>query len=104
MTDLPFIRAQEGVLALATVVNARGHCPRKPGAKMLILPDGRTMGTVGGGCGEAEIRLQGLNVIESGRPVFIVVDLWEDPALDDSAVCGGKMEVFIEPVPPLTER
>jgi len=98
MLELPQICLQEGPLALATVVNVRGHCPRKAGAKMLIWPDGRIKGTIGGGCGEAEVRREALEVLASGRPAYVVVDLWEDPALEESAVCGGKMEVFIEPV------
>ncbi|HYG57311.1 MAG TPA: XdhC family protein [Symbiobacteriaceae bacterium] len=98
MLDLARIRVNEGPVALATIVNVRGHCPRKAGAKMLIWPDGRTRGTIGGGCGEAEVRREALEVLASGRPAFLVVDLWEDPALEESAVCGGKMEVFVEPV------
>lgn len=85
--------------ALATVTHVRGHVPREIGAKMLVLPDGRTYGTIGGGCGEGEVRLRALDVLDTGEPVLHVVDLMDDPALEDSAVCGGKMEVFIEAVP-----
>lgn len=85
--------------ALATVTHVRGHVPREVGAKMLVLPDGRTYGTIGGGCGEGEVRRRALDVLDTGEPVLHVVDLLDDPALEDGAVCGGKMEVFIEPVP-----
>lgn len=84
--------------ALVTVVHTRGHCPREVGAKMLVLRDGRTFGTIGGGCGESEVRLLALEVIDRGEPLLHEVDLLDDPALVDGAVCGGKMEVFIERV------
>jgi xanthine/CO dehydrogenase XdhC/CoxF family maturation factor len=90
---------QEGSpAALATIVHTRGHCPREVGAKMLILRDGRTFGTIGGGCGEAEIRLLAFTVVDERRPLLHEVDLLDDPALPDGAVCGGKMEIFIEPL------
>lgn len=82
--------------ALATVVRTRGHAPREVGTKMLILRDGRCIGTIGGGCGEAEVKRAALNVIDSGQPLLYEVDLLDDPALPDGAVCGGKMAIFIE--------
>lgn len=88
----------EGPAALATVIHTRGHCPREVGAKMLVLRDGRTFGTIGGGCGEAEVLSRALDVMDTGVPVVHVVDLLDDPALEEGAVCGGKMEVFIEPL------
>lgn len=84
--------------ALATIVHTRGHCPREAGAKMLVLRDGRTFGTVGGGCGESDVKLRALTVIDEGLPVTLTVDLLDDPALAEGAICGGKMEVFIQPV------
>jgi xanthine dehydrogenase accessory factor len=86
--------------ALATIVHTRGHCPREVGARMLVTRDGRTYGTIGGGCGEAEVRRLALQVLDTGVPVLHVVDLLDDPALEDGAVCGGKMEVFVERVTP----
>lgn len=82
--------------ALATVVHTRGHCPREVGARMLVLRDGRCYGTIGGGCGESEVRQVALTVMDDGQPRLHVVDLLDDPALVDGAVCGGKMEVFVE--------
>jgi xanthine dehydrogenase accessory factor len=67
---------------------------------MLVTRDGRTYGTIGGGCGEAEVRRLALQVLDTGMPVLHVVDLLDDPALEDGAVCGGKMEVFVERVTP----
>lgn len=84
-------------VALATVVHTRGHCPREVGAKMLIWRDGRTAGSIGGGCGENRVRLSALTALDEGRPVLVEVDLLDDPSLPDGAVCGGVMEVLIEP-------
>lgn len=89
-------RAGEKV-ALATVIHTRGHCPREVGAKMLVWPDGRTAGTVGGGCGENRIRLAALTALDLGAPALVRVDLLDDPSLEEGAVCGGVMEVLIEP-------
>lgn len=84
--------------ALATVTHTRGHSPRGIGAKMLIFRDGRTLGTVGGGCGESEVRRRAFDVIDSGVPEMYVVDLMDDPAAGQGEICGGKMDVFIEPI------
>lgn len=92
------LRAAGTPAALATIVHTRGHCPREVGAKMLVLRDGRTFGTVGGGCGESDVKMRALTVIDEGRPAMLTVDLLDDPALADGAICGGKMEVFIQPV------
>lgn len=84
--------------ALATIIHTRGHCPREVGAKMLVLRDGATVGTIGGGCGESEVRMLAFGVIDEGFPALHVVDLMDDPAIAEGAVCGGKLEVFIEPL------
>ncbi|HEX6971812.1 MAG TPA: XdhC family protein [Limnochordia bacterium] len=82
---------------VATVVAVRGSTPRRPGARMLIWADGRTAGTIGGGCGEAEVRQAALDVIDTGRARLFTVDLLGGFG-DDREVCGGIMEVFIEPI------
>ncbi len=87
-------------VALATIIHTRGHCPREVGAKMLVWPDGRTAGTIGGGCGENLVRLMALTALDAGRPMTHQVDLLDDPALEDGAVCGGVMDVLIEPFRP----
>lgn len=83
--------------ALATVISTRGSTPRKAGARMLVYRDGRTFGTIGGGCGESEVRREALNVIDEGVPRLYRVALDADTAADEGMVCGGVMEVFIEP-------
>ncbi len=83
---------------IATVVKTRGSTPRKPGACMLIFRDGRFFGSVGGGCGEAEVIRQALMTFDDGRPRLITVDMSGDLAADDGMVCGGQMQVFLEPL------
>lgn len=101
----PIIRLAEALfavepVALATIIHVRGHCPREVGAQMLVWRDGRTEGTVGGGCGENRIRLAALTALDEGCACLQQVDLLDDPALDEGAVCGGVMEVLIEPFDP----
>src|SRR5690349_17369249 len=82
-------------LVVATVAATRGSTPRKPGAKMAVRPDGTFCGTIGGGCGEAEVWQAAMSVIETGVPQLVVVDLTESPEGEDK-ICGGIMEVFVE--------
>jgi xanthine/CO dehydrogenase XdhC/CoxF family maturation factor len=84
--------------ALATIIMTRGSTPRKVGAKMLVFPDGSAMGTIGGGCGESDVFHEAVKVIEDGQPRIIGVDLTADEAGESGDVCGGIMDVFIEPV------
>lgn len=83
-------------VAVATVVEVRGSVPREVGTKMIIHPLGQHVGTVGGGCGEADVIKAGLNVIESGTPQMVTVDLTEDVSMQSLGVCGGIMNVFVE--------
>ncbi|HLV97863.1 MAG TPA: XdhC family protein [Ktedonobacterales bacterium] len=88
---------QGETVALATIVRRRGSVPREVGAKMIVHPGGAITGTVGGGCGEAEIWRSALAAIESGRPQSVYVDLTEEIALSSQGVCGGTYEVFVQP-------
>jgi len=81
---------------LATIVATRGSTPRKVGARMLVDPETGLVGTVGGGCGEAEVIESAGRVIESGVPERVRVDLTEDFTTWSPAVCGGVMDVFVE--------
>ncbi len=83
-------------VATATVVSVKGSVPREVGAKMIIHPEGRHVGTVGGGCGEHEVILAGLDVIRTGRPQMVRVDLSEEISMESLGVCGGVMDVFVE--------
>ncbi len=86
--------------ALATIVATRGSTPRKAGAKMLVDPGRGLVGTVGGGCGEAEVIRAAEEVVRTGVPALLRVDLTEDLLGWSPAVCGGVMDVFVELVGP----
>ncbi len=85
--------------ALATVVSTKGSTPRKVGARLLVDPEQGLTGTVGGGCGEAEVIDAARRVVETGQPERVEVDLTDDLLSWSPAVCGGTMDVFIEAVP-----
>ncbi|PYQ01129.1 MAG: xanthine dehydrogenase [Acidobacteria bacterium] len=84
--------------ALVTVIATEGSTPQKAGAKMLVYPDGRIVGTIGGGCVEAEMTWRARQSIEARRPQLASYDLTPDQAGEDGLVCGGRMQVFIEPI------
>jgi len=84
--------------ALATVLATRGSTPRKVGARLLVDPDRGLTGTVGGGCGEAEVIEAARRVLSSGRAERLTVDLTEDFTTWSPAVCGGTMDIFVEAV------
>lgn len=83
-------------VAVATITDVKGSVPREVGAKMIIHPYGQHVGTVGGGCGEADVIRIGLDVIQDGEPRNVHVDLTEDISMQSLGVCGGIMNVFIE--------
>jgi xanthine dehydrogenase accessory factor len=87
---------RERQVAVATVVRAYGSTPREVGAKMVILENGDFFGTVGGGCGEAEVWQEARHVLRRGRPSTVHVDLTEDPESGGEKICGGRMDVFID--------
>ncbi|MET0554198.1 MAG: XdhC/CoxI family protein [Vicinamibacteria bacterium] len=84
--------------ALVTVTATEGSTPQKAGAKMLVYSDGRIVGTIGGGCVEAERTWRARQAIDERRPQNASYDLTPDQAGEDGLVCGGRMQVFIEPV------
>jgi xanthine dehydrogenase accessory factor len=86
--------------ALATVVATKGSTPRKNGAKMLVDPAQGLVGTVGGGCGEAEVIMAAERALETGIPQMVHVDLTDDPLSWTGSVCGGILQVFVEPIYP----
>jgi xanthine dehydrogenase accessory factor len=86
--------------AVATIVNVRGSIPSFKTAKMLVRDDGSIVGTIGGGCVEAEVWQAAREVIESEKPRTLTFDLNQDPKYDTGLVCGGTLEVFVEPVLP----
>jgi len=87
-------------LAMATVTACRGSTPREVGAKMLVVGEGQILGTVGGGCGEAQVLCDAVRCLSEGRPMMSVVDLTGEITEDGPTRCGGIMEVFIDPLLP----
>jgi len=86
--------------AVATIVNVRGSIPSFKTAKMLVRDDGSIVGTIGGGCVEADVWQAAREVMESEKPRTLKFDLNQDPKYDTGLVCGGTLEIFVEPVLP----
>jgi len=84
--------------ALVTIVATSGSTPQRVGAKMLVFADGRTVGTIGGGCYESDAEGKAREAIRRRRPHLARYDLDDDVAGESGLICGGHMEVFIEPI------
>ncbi len=88
--------------ALATIVQVRGSIPSYESAKLLVREDGSMIGTVGGGCVEAEVWTAAREVMETEKPRHLSFNLGQDAAYDNGLICGGQLDIFVEPViPPL---
>ncbi len=86
--------------ALATIISRKGSTPRKDAAKMLVYEDGRQLGSIGGGCTEAEVCREAMVTIRSERPKLLSFDLTDEDAEESALLCGGVMEVYVEPILP----
>jgi len=82
--------------AIVTVIGTKGSVPRKEGAKMLVWPYGKTLGSIGGGCSESEVITVARDIIREGGCRTMKVDMTGNVAEDEGMVCGGIMEVLIE--------
>jgi xanthine dehydrogenase accessory factor len=87
--------------ALATIVQVRGSIPSYESAKLLVREDGSLVGTIGGGCVEAEVWNAAREVIETEKPRHLSFNLGQDAAYDNGLICGGQLDVFVEPVLPV---
>jgi xanthine dehydrogenase accessory factor len=85
--------------AMAVVTETQGSTPQRPGARSIFTPDGRSIGTLGGGCLEAEARRRALECLRSGNRELFRVRLDGDFGFDDGLICGGIAQVFIDPRP-----
>jgi xanthine dehydrogenase accessory factor len=85
--------------ALCTVVRSQGSTPRHATSKMLVYPGGRIIGTVGGGELENRVIAEALHSIQDGTPRLLEYSM-SDPQRGDPGVCGGQVEVFVEPIMP----
>ena len=86
--------------AIATIVQVRGSIPSYESAKLLVREDGSMLGTVGGGCVEAEVWNAAREVIETEKPKHLTFNLGQDAAYDNGLICGGQLDIFVEPVIP----
>jgi xanthine dehydrogenase accessory factor len=87
--------------ALATIVQVRGSIPSYESAKLLVREDGSMIGTIGGGCVEGEVWNVAREVIASEKPRHLSFNLGQDAAYDNGLICGGQLDVFVEPVLPV---
>ncbi|HUA63598.1 MAG TPA: XdhC/CoxI family protein [Verrucomicrobiae bacterium] len=87
--------------ALATIVEVRGSIPSYESAKLLVREDGSMTGTIGGGCVEAEVWNAAREVLQTEKPRRLSFNLSQDAAYDNGLICGGQLEVFVEPVLPV---
>jgi len=92
------IRAEGKEAALVTIVSAIGSTPRGEGTKMLVRANGSIVGSIGGGNLEAQVRDQAIEVIRKGKPQRLHISLTAKEGEELGMVCGGDVEVFIEPI------
>jgi len=85
--------------ALCTIIRARGSVPRHVGSKMLVHADGRAEGTIGGGEMESRVIAEALEALKAGQARIVAYAL-VNPQAGDPGVCGGEVEVFVEPIQP----
>jgi xanthine dehydrogenase accessory factor len=89
--------------ALATIINVRGSIPSFNTAKMLVRDDGSIVGTIGGGCVEADVWQAAREVMQQERPRTLTFNLNQNPKYDTGLVCGGTLEVYVEPILPIPQ-
>lgn len=85
-------------VALVTIVSSNGSTPQRVGAKMLVYADGRTVGTIGGGCYENEALWKAREAMKTRQPCTVRYELNDDFAAESGLICGGQMEIFVEPI------
>src|ERR687891_1926445 len=90
-------------VALVTIVSSTGSTPQRVGAKMLVYADGRTVGTIGGGCYENDAFWKAREAITNRKPALLHYELSDDFAQETGLICGGQMDVYIEPIEPAPE-
>ncbi len=87
-------------VAFTALVETRGSTPQKAGAGMLVLPDGTQVGTLGGGCVEAEVKRRALELLPDGERQIMTFQLDHDYGWDDGLICGGRMKMLVDPLRP----
>ena len=98
--EIILLRRAGRTCALASIINTVGSIPGSSSAKMLVRDDGSIIGTIGGGAGELEVIAIAREVIESEKPQTISFNLTKRPGIDAGMVCGGSLDIFVEPIAP----
>jgi xanthine dehydrogenase accessory factor len=99
LRELTTVLSQGRHCVYCAVVDTRGSTPQKAGAAMLVFPDGRQRGTLGGGCVEAEVKQRALDVLaRSGCPEVLTFCLDDNYGWDDGLICGGRMSMLVDPL------
>src|SRR6185503_12469990 len=98
--EIQRLRQEGRKAALATIVQIRGSVPSFQSAKMLVRDDGSIMGSVGGGCDEAEVWSAAHDVLREEKTRVMSFELTDEYMAESGLICGGKVEIFIEPILP----
>ncbi len=98
--ELVRVRRSGQKCALATIIEVRGSIPSYQTAKLLVREDGSIVGTIGGGCVEAEVWSAAREAMETGQSKRLSFNLGQDAAYDNGLICGGQLDVLVEPVVP----
>ena len=98
LNDIDHWHNEHKQVALATVVKVYGSAPRPLGAKMAVSSQGEMSGSVSGGCVEGAVVQEALQVLETGRPKLVAYGIGDELAMTVGLACGGKIEVFVEPI------
>jgi xanthine dehydrogenase accessory factor len=99
--ELVHLRRSGQKAALATIVEVAGSIPSFQSAKLLVREDGSMVGTIGGGCTEAEVWNAAREVMETEKPKMLRFNLGQDAAYDNGLICGGQLNVYVEPILPI---
>ena len=93
------LKNQDIAVCLATIIKTSGSTPREIGAKMIVCADGTFYGSVGGGCGESQVKSAALRcLLTTRKPEILEVSLLDELGTKGGDVCGGKMSMFVEPL------
>ena len=93
------LKSRDIAVCLATIIETSGSTPRGIGAKMIVCVDGTIYGSVGGGCGESQVKSAALRcLLTTRKPEILEVSLLDELGTKGGDVCGGKMFMFVEPI------
>jgi xanthine dehydrogenase accessory factor len=97
-TEIAKLRKEGRKAALATIIQVQGSIPSYESSKILVRDDGSIVGTVGGGCVEAEVWSVAQDVMREEKPRRLHFNLNNQPEYDEGLICGGSLDIFIEPI------